>query len=406
MRRGVRPLVCYGAPMVRWMLHRRGWFCLTACAALLGLSASAGCADDGASKPPPHENGPPTSDSDDLVDHSPSGNGLAAPACLGERVDGRLAHGLPYLELTVGLGSDARTGAFLLDWGTTRSTIDLAAFPAPGPLAHGCPLVYLGERCSFDDLDFFGSWGEVTFTTADHSAYDDTATGGLRQAGILGTDFFATAVYSIDFAPGSGAVYRAPGGAFCDDGELATGGFVALSSVGFYSNDFEALKPLAAVVDGGSAGATVPNVPTVPLRIGGVVAQTQLDTGFADERVPHSINVNEAYYSAVASAHPDALVRAPELDLALTTCVSGLSELVDAYRLAPGYRAELETTIPAGGVTGAADDAVVFVKHTPPAARACGGIGTWDVPAAQIGASFFAGRLVSFDPFRGLVWFR
>jgi hypothetical protein len=374
----------------------------------LGTAIVVGIAGCGAETPAAAPSDPQgASDTDDLVDAPTT---TAAPACLGETARGRLAHGLPYLDLTVGSGADARTGAFLLDWGTTRSTIDLAAFPAPGPLAHGCPLAYLGERCSFDDLWFFGSWGEVTFTTADHGAFDDTGNGagGFRQAGILGTDFFATAVYTIDFTTGagSGTVYHAPAGTFCDDQTLGEAGFVALSSVGFYSNDFRNLKPSSAVLDGGSPGSTVPNVPTVPLRIGGVVAQTQLDTGFADERVPHSINVNEAYYSALQAAHPDALVRAPDLDLALTTCVSGLAEIVEAYRLGPGYRAELETVLPSGGTTSGATDAVVFVKHTPAAARSCGGIGTWDIPAAQIGASFFAGRLVGFDPFRGLVWLR
>lgn len=392
------------------MPQRVGWFwprLVALLAAGLGL-VGAGCSG-GDGDATDHDPSAAHADTDDLVDQPGASTAGALPACLGERASGRLAHGLPYLDLTVGLGADARTGAFLLDWGTTRSTIDLAAFPAPGPLARDCPLLALGERCSFDDLSFFGSWGRVTLTTADHSAFDDTAQGGLRQAGILGTDFFATAVYSVDFGEDAGAVYHAAPGTFCDDTTLTGAGFRPLSSEGYYASDFSALKPISSVMEGASGGS-VPNVPTVPLRVGQVIAPTQLDTGFADERVPHSINVNEAFFAAVNHAHPDALSRAPELDLALTTCVGGLAEVVEAYRVAPAYEVRLETatsvSAPGGDAGASVEGAVVFVKHTPFEARRCGGIGTWDVPAAQIGASFFEGHVMSFDPLRGLVWMR
>jgi hypothetical protein len=47
------------------------------------------------------------------------------------------------------------------------------------------------------------------------------------------------------------------------------------------------------------------------------------------------------------------------------------------------------------------------LKHTPPTAVRCGGIGTWTVPAAQIGASVLAELgLVVFDPFGARVWVR
>ena len=48
---------------------------------------------------------------------------------------------------------------------------------------------------------------------------------------------------------------------------------------------------------------------------------------------------------------------------------------------------------------------MIFVKHTPQAAKVCGGIGTWTVPAAQIGTSFFIdAAAVVFDPPRHRVW--
>jgi hypothetical protein len=37
---------------------------------------------------------------------------------------------------------------------------------------------------------------------------------------------------------------------------------------------------------------------------------------------------------------------------------------------------------------------------------ACGGIGTWAQPAAQLGASFFARAALVVDPFSARVWVR
>jgi hypothetical protein len=48
----------------------------------------------------------------------------------------------------------------------------------------------------------------------------------------------------------------------------------------------------------------------------------------------------------------------------------------------------------------------LFLKDTPPAARRCGGIGTWDRPAAQLGASFVNDGTLVVDPFRQRLWFR
>jgi hypothetical protein len=120
----------------------------------------------------------------------------------------------------------------------------------------------------------------------------------------------------------------------------------------------------------------VPNVPTVPVRVAGVTAIAQLDTGFADVRVPHSVNINAAFFDAIRARSPDSIVRDSASDLSLTTC-AGVAESA----------------------------AVLFVKRTPTAALRCGGIGTWTAPAAQVATSFYvdAGVMV-FDPFAERVW--
>jgi hypothetical protein len=148
----------------------------------------------------------------------------------------------------------------------------------------------------------------------------------------------------------------------------------------------------------------VPNVPTVTVRVAGVTALAQLDTGFDDTLVPHSLNINVAYFDALTLAAPQALVRDAAHDLSLSTCV-GVSENVQAYRLATGFALELLSTTGTAARTDPA--AVLFVKRTPAAARVCGGIGTWTVPAAQLAGSALvaAGALVC-DPVRSVVWLK
>jgi hypothetical protein len=217
----------------------------------------------------------------------------------------------------------------------------------------------------------------------------------------LGTDFLSTGIYTLDYA-GKRMLHAESKAAACTDDELLKAGFAPLSTAGFFANDFARLKPLQDVDRDAVGTITVANVPTVPVRIAGTDALTQLDTGFEDSVVPHSINVNVAYLEAVQAASPGALIRDAAHDLTLSTC-AGVSEPVEAYRLADGRAFEMIDV--QGGRARTWGDATVFVKRTPAAARKCAGIGTWSVPAAQIGASFFTDmRVVVFDPIASRVW--
>ena len=48
----------------------------------------------------------------------------------------------------------------------------------------------------------------------------------------------------------------------------------------------------------------------------------------------------------------------------------------------------------------------LFLKDSPAAIQACGGIGTWSEPAAQLGASFVNDGTLVVDPFSQRLWFR
>lgn len=313
---------------------------------------------------------------------------------------------LPYVDVTV----DGYHATFLVDFATTATTIDRGAFPLPGPTPTSCTSPNLGGICTFSSFDFFGEWGSVALRTDDHRGFG----GAVRQAGILGTDFLAVYAFTLDYAgqtlrraergarpSASTSEFAGSGdagdggptspGAFCSDTTLKAAGFSPLNTAGYYSH-----------TPGSMSG---PNVPTVPLAVAGARAVAQLDTGFDDGFVPHAINVNEAFFRAIQATSPGALLRAPTLDAALTTCVAGLDETVEAYRLAAGATSAF---LDRDGVpVRPRGDTVLFVKRTPQAAYRCGGIGTWTEPAAQVASSFFhdAGALV-FDPFQSVVWMR
>ena len=308
------------------------------------------------------------------------------PACLGTSLPIIITTG-PHASLAVGAAPSPYVGNFLIDYATTGSTIELATFASPGPTATQCNPQLMGQLCTFADLDFFGPWGKVTLRTS--------------SATILGTDFLAHGIYTLDYT-NKRMLHVAPKTAACADSALAAAGLAPLSTSGFFASDLSVLKAQQDIEATAPAGLQVANVPVVPVKIAGTAALTQLDTGFDDKVVPHSINVNVALLDAVNAASPGALLRDPAADVALSTC-AGVSEPVEAYHFAPGQGLDLIDT--AGAVVRSWVTATVFVKRTPAAAIKCGGIGTWSVPAAQIGTSFFSdlGVLV-FDPYASRVW--
>jgi hypothetical protein len=309
----------------------------------------------------------------------------ALPSCLGASLPLAITTG-PHLSVTVGAAPAAQAGPFLVDYATTGSTIELTAFAAPAPPATGCTPSLLGQRCTFADLDFFGAWGAVTLVTS--------------TASILGTDFLAHGIYTLDYAKKQMRHAAAQGA--CSDAALSAAGLVALSTAGFFASDLALLRPQQDLDSAAAAGLQVANVPVVPVRIAGTPALAQLDTGFDDGVVVHSINVNVAFFDAINLGAPGALVRDAARDLTLSTC-AGVAEAAEAYQLAPGNSFDLINE--AGAIARVWTSATVFVKRTPVAAKHCGGIGSFTVAAAQIGTSFFNDlRALVFDPYASRVW--
>lgn len=318
---------------------------------------------------------------------------LPQPDCLGERQPLTVASQMSYTLVSVA----GRQGYMLLDFGASVSSITPANFQGTAP-----PQPSDATAGRFDDFVFFGSWGAVQLLMQAQPAVQrlKTADGQatIRQAGVIGTDFLAQHIYTLDYR--AGHLWRAAGGAFCSDAALKGAGYRAVSTRDYYGTNRASLScPTAGAAPQGCA-----NIPSIPIRIGSVQAVAQLDTGYDDSRQPYAVNINGALFDALKAAGVKLTPR-PDIALQLSTCQAGISERVEAYRLAAGT--------PFGILDSAGQllarkraDVTLFVKRTPAAAAACGGIGTWAQPAAQLGASFVAGGSLVVDPFSARVWLR
>jgi hypothetical protein len=283
------------------------------------------------------------------------------PACFGPAMPLTVWAATPYAEVRFGM----TRGLFLIDFGTTGSSIDPAAFDPPPDGSLGC---YAG-------MDFFGARGCTTLRRSDHRGVGAP----FRQAGILGTDLLAQHSYVIDYR--SARLHRSD--VLCSEAALIAASMIPLATSGY--------GPHRVGV----------HVPAITVRVGAATAPAQLDTGFADRRVPHSININRAFFDSIVASGA-VLEATPSADLTLSTCVSGVSEPVRAYRVRSGA---LEWMARDGSVGRAFDDATLFLKETPAAASRCGGIGTWSEPGAQLGASFAeSAGVLAFDTRAGVVW--
>ena len=329
------------------------------------------------------------------------------PGCIGTSLPLVPAGERPYV--SVNLGSDAGAsdggairGDFLVDFGANGSTIDLRAFTPPGPTPVSC----LGDAggpgaiCSFSNFDFFGPWGTVSLVTGDYGFLINT----VKQAGIIGTDFLSVYPFTVEYT--NARISRGSTTTFCTDAQLLGAGMVPLPAAGFYTNRPNTLRPLSDVVtdpDASTTGFSVPNIPTIPVAIAGVGALAQLDTGYDDRLYRHSVNINQALLDQLLAKSPDKLLRRFMKDLYLTTCIPGLSQRGSAYVLTPGTSVNFVTE--GGGVGRNDTGTILFVKERLPEAERCGGIETWTVPAAQIGASFLVdAQAVVFDPIKSRVW--
>jgi hypothetical protein len=290
---------------------------------------------------------------------------------------------MPYTPVRV----QGHTGFFVVDLGADGSSISPTTFlggRGPAPLA--------GTSNQFAGVDFFGPWAPLTLSVQDQSGIR----GPLPQAGLIGTDLLRQHVMTLNYA--NGLLHRSSRETFCGDAELRQAGFLPLSSQHYYGPAPGELRCPAAPRAG-----VCPNIPTIPVRIGGVEAVAQVDTGYDDGVHAPSLNINRAWFDQLRRQGVR-LERVPEADLILSSCVPQQREQVLAYRLQDGSRVELVGTD--GRPVRAVSGVTLFLKASPKEIGRCGGIGTWSKPAGQLGASFVNDGTLVVNPFSQQLWFR
>lgn len=281
----------------------------------------------------------------------------AAALCGGERY---ALKGPPdSLTPTIALTADGVQGAFLLDYGATRSSLSADAFSS----AEGSVRPASISLPTFQQGDF------------GLARYGAPERGGSARLGVIGTDFLS--LLTAEFTRGAVTLGDKP----CDAKALRARGLIPVAETGFFSSAVS------------TVGAGLANVPVVYLRLGEVRAWAQIDTGYADTVIPHSVDINEALYDRMVVSGVR-LERAA--DIGVLTCDGRESRRVYAVK----DRA-LAIENERGQPIVETDNFHLIVKR----ANGCGGIGAMTTPAAQLGASFLKlfGTIV-FDPKSATVW--
>lgn len=341
-------------------------------------------------------------DEQDAGQDAPASPPVNLPPCVGTSIPMTVSGVRAFADIPVGSlpeGGYAGHGPFVVDFGSTGSTIDLKGFDGGTPQPSSCAgdASAPGAYCTFQGFDFFGEWGTVYLVTGDYSILF----GAIRQVGILATDFLSKNPVSMDFTKKK--IWRSDPAKFCTDAELLGSGFRPLPAGGFYATDTSKLRPLSEVLNNPDAsfGYVVPNVPTVPITVAGTSALAQLDTGYEDRLSRRSLNINDALFAILNGQGK--LTRAADKDLYVTTCVPGKNEKLLAYTIPAGQT--LSFIGEGGAVVRTENVEAVYLKTSDTVTFPCGGISTWTVPAAQVGASFFIdAQALILDPVSSRVW--
>ena len=167
----------------------------------------------------------------------------------------------PYVELT----ADGIKGAFLLDYGATRSSLSAAVFPGPDGSVRRAAI----SLPSIENGDF-------------HLArYDLLYQPGKGQLGVIGDDLLSRLTVQLT----ESTVFL--GVEPCRPETLVARGLTPIVQNRFFSSDPS------------MTGAGLPNVPVVFLQLGEVRAFAQIDTGYEDAVYPRSVDINQALFDGL-----------------------------------------------------------------------------------------------------------
>ena len=311
-------------------------------------------------------------------------------ACHGTTMPLKVMSGMPYVTVKL----ENASGYFVVDWGSLDTVVD-----AKGLLGQTFTLKPHGyvhkmnqdSYFSFAGLEFFGGgWNPIDTKVQDFNGVFIKDENGMtqKQVGILGADLISHAFFTVDYK--NGFLYRSIKAPYCSDDTLRSEGLTSVSTAGYFADNDDKLNDISVF-----------NIPTVPIRIGPIAGVAQVDSGF-DDKGKHSLLINEAMLKALQDAGLGPVVDGtPE---SLSTCIgSKFNETITPYTLTGGNFFDVIGT--SGKAVIHSNSYKLYLKISPADAKVCGGIGTWKIPAAQIGSSFLidAGRTV-YDPISSRIW--
>jgi hypothetical protein len=261
----------------------------------------------------------------------------------------------PYIRLT----AKGVSGQFLLDYGSTRSSLTATVFAS----SHG--------SLGVGDISVPGFKGGQF--ALERGGFSSLPSG--QVLGTIGTDLLSQ--LSVQFTAGS--VFLGSG--TCPADRLRALGFVPINQHGFFSSDIAAIDPGHA------------NVPIVYVSFGDVRTFAQIDTGYDDLRYLHTIDINQALFDRLIAGGTE-LEQLSELRL--ETCEG--SETRKVYRMKNRHAVIEDERAHAVLAT-----SEVFLSLKQP--NGCGGIAAMSVPAAQLAASFLESfGTIIFDGKSETVW--
>ena len=247
----------------------------------------------------------------------------------------------PYVRLRAG----GVTGAFLLDWGATSSSVDRRRYPdRDGPL-------------SVQDFTL-PSFSSGSFERRSYGLAVEPPGG---QLGIVGTDFLSLLSAHLTYARGGTRIVLSP--TPCRADGLRSRGLVPIRQTGYFSSDLSRLE------------RGRPNVPVIFVGLGSVNAAAQIDTGYEDSELKHSIDINAAMHRALEAAGVRLEARG---EVTIGTCAGSERRPVLAP---PGGRVALLDE--RGNRIRSIDGVHLILKPV----GDCGGIAGMTEPAAQLGVS-------------------
>ena len=271
----------------------------------------------------------------------------AAALCGGSLYTLRYNNGTPHIDIEIA-GAPARA---MLDYGATKSSLRPKTQAELGSIVKAATSLPLN--------------GESEFFVRHADPGTDA---------IIGTDLLALLTVALDGQ--TAALSTEP----CAASELKASGFAPISQHGFFAPDRSRVAK------------DRPNVPVLFVELGGTQTWAQIDTGYADDLYPHSLDINQAFHDELVAR---GVPLTPEGSVTVKTCAG--------FETRPIYSSAQPLVIADEASRPVAETGKYYLIVKP--TNMCGGIATRTTPAAQLGGSFLnLFQSIVFDPQSETVW--